>query len=216
MKLFELDGPLFAALNKLSDLVFANLLFLLFSLPVVTIGASLTALQTVVLALAEGDEFVVRKRFWQAFRQQFLPATALWGVFLAAGLVLGGSYAAAQSLGGGLGSFYAVFLGALGILLALVFQLAFPLLSRRPAGALATLKTACLLAVVRLPCAAGMLLVTAAAVYLSFFMNPAVFGGALFLWLALGFALVAYCNAFLALRAFKVLPGGDPGDGAPQ
>ncbi len=46
MKLFDVDGPLMAALNKLADLVFANLLFILFSLPVVTLGVSLTALQT--------------------------------------------------------------------------------------------------------------------------------------------------------------------------
>lgn len=43
MKLFDVDGPLMAALNKLADLVFANLLFILFSLPVVTLGASLNA-----------------------------------------------------------------------------------------------------------------------------------------------------------------------------
>lgn len=207
-----MDGPLFAALNKLSDLVFANLLFLLFSVPVVTIGASLTALQTVVLALAEGDEFVVRKRFWQAFREHFKPATALWGLFVAAALVLIGSNAAAQSLGGAMGRFYAVFLGALGILLSLVFQLAFPVQSRFSTGAIATLKTACLLLVLRLPHAVGMLLIPLGAVYLSFFMNPATIGGAVFLWLALGFALVAYCNAFLALRAFKVLPGQDRED----
>lgn len=210
MKLFDMDGPLMAALNKLSDLVFANLLFLLFSLPVVTLGASLTALQTVVLGLAEGDEFVVRKRFWQAFRQNFGQSTLLWGIFAAAALVLVGSNAAAQSLGGAMGRFYAVFLGAVGILLAMVFLLAFPLQSRYPGPALRTLKTACLLMVVRLPLAAGMLLVPLAAVYLSFFLNPDLFGGALFLWLALGFALVAYLNAFLALRAFRVLPGNHP------
>lgn len=209
MKLFDLDGPLFAALNKLSDLVFANLLFLVFSLPVVTIGASLTALQTVVLALAEGDEFVVRKRFWQAFRQHFKVSTQLWLLFVLAVAVLGGSYLAARSLGGDMARFYAVFLGALAILLALVFQLVFPLQSRCPAGAIQTLKTACLLVVVRLPWAVGMLLLPLAALYLSFFLEPAFFGGALFLWLALGFALVAYCNAFLALRAFKALPGQD-------
>lgn len=212
MKLFDLDGPLFAALNKLSDLVFANLLFLAFSLPVVTIGASLTALQTVVLDLARGDEFVVRKRFWQAFRRHFKASTLLWLRFVLAAAVLGGSYLAARSLGGELARFYAVFLGALAILLALVFQLAFPLLSCRPAGPLQTLKTACQLTVLRLPWAVGMLAVTVAALYLSFFMNPALIGGATFLWLALGFALVAYCNDFLALRALQVLPGRDTQD----
>ena len=136
MKLFDVDGPLMAALNKLADLVFANLLFILFSLPVVTLGASLTALQTVVLALAEDEEnLVVRKRFWQAFRRDFKQSTLLWGIFAAAALILMGSNAAAQSMGGSLGRFYAVFLGALGILLAMAFLMAFPLQSRYPAPA---------------------------------------------------------------------------------
>lgn len=166
MKLFDADGPLMAALNKLADLVFANLLFILFSLPVVTLGVSLTALQTVVLALAEDEEnLVVRKRFWQAFRRDFKQSTLLWGIFAAAALILMGSNAAVQ-----------------------------------------TVKTAFLLMVLRLPLAAGMLAVPILAVYLSFFLNPDLFGGALFLWLAVGFALVAYLNAFLALRAFRVLP----------
>lgn len=207
MRLFDLDGPLMAALNRISDLVVANLLFLLFSLPVVTIGASLTALQTVVTDLARDQEYIVRKRFWQAFRQNFKQSTLLWLVFLAAGLVLAGSYAAASTLGTGFARFYAVVLGALGLVLLLVFQFAFPLQSRRPAPVRQTLKTAFLLAVIRLPYAAGMLVVTVAAVYLSFFLNPDLIGGAFFLWLALGFALVAYCNAFLVLRAFRDLPG---------
>src|SRR5699024_12620950 len=57
-----------------------------------------------------------------------------------------------------------------------------------------------------LPYAVGMLLVVVAAVYLSFFLSPNTIGGATFLWLALGFALVTYCNAFLVLRAFRDLP----------
>lgn len=206
MRLFDLDGPLMTALNRLTDLVVANLLFLLFSLPVVTIGASLTALQTVVLDLARDQEYVIHKRFWQAFRQHFKQSTLLWLVFLAAGLVLAASYAAASTLGAGFARFYAVVLGALGLVVLLVFQFAFPLQSRRAAPVRQTLKTAFLLAVIRLPYAAGMLAVTAVALYLSFFLNPNLIGGAFFLWLALGFAVVAYCNAFLVLRAFRNLP----------
>ena len=44
MKLFDVDGPLFSALDTFSKLVLCNLYFVLFSIPVVTIGASLTAL----------------------------------------------------------------------------------------------------------------------------------------------------------------------------
>ena len=56
MKLFDVDGPLFSALDTFSKLVLCNLCFVLFSIPVVTIGASLTALYTCTQRLVYGEE----------------------------------------------------------------------------------------------------------------------------------------------------------------
>ena len=44
MRLFDLNSPLMVALGKLADIIICNIMFCLFSLPVITIGASLTAL----------------------------------------------------------------------------------------------------------------------------------------------------------------------------
>ena len=46
MKLFGPEGPLMSALETFADLVFCNVLFRLFSLPLFTIGASAPALLT--------------------------------------------------------------------------------------------------------------------------------------------------------------------------
>ena len=49
------DGPLGRFLNSVADMVLLNLLWLLCSLPVVTIGASTVALYTVTLRYPEDD-----------------------------------------------------------------------------------------------------------------------------------------------------------------
>lgn len=48
-RFFDLDSPLMSALNKLADLIILNILVIICSLPVFTIGASMTALHYVVL-----------------------------------------------------------------------------------------------------------------------------------------------------------------------
>ena len=55
MRLFDPEGPLMTALSKLADIIICNLMFVLFSVPIITFGASLTALYTCMLRLA-GDE----------------------------------------------------------------------------------------------------------------------------------------------------------------
>ena len=47
MKFFDLDSSLMQGLNKVADLMFLNLLTLLCCVPVVTAGASFTALHYV-------------------------------------------------------------------------------------------------------------------------------------------------------------------------
>ena len=43
-RLFDLDSPLFSGLNKLADLIYLNILTLICCIPIITIGASMTAL----------------------------------------------------------------------------------------------------------------------------------------------------------------------------
>ena len=61
------DGPLGRFLNSVADMVLLNLLWLLCSLPVVTIGASTVALYTVTLRYPEDDSGLA-KLFFLAFR----------------------------------------------------------------------------------------------------------------------------------------------------
>ena len=52
-KLLGPESPLMTALGTLADLVFCNILFCLFSLPLFTVGASLTALYDCTISIVE-------------------------------------------------------------------------------------------------------------------------------------------------------------------
>lgn len=62
------DNGFFGFMNKLSDIIFLNLIFLLTCLPIVTIGVALVSLHTVTLKMAKGQEGYVVRGYLKAFR----------------------------------------------------------------------------------------------------------------------------------------------------
>ena len=75
--MFRSDSLLMRLLDRLGTLLILNLLFLLCSLPIVTVGAASTALYTVTLREARGDARSILSGFFTAFRKNFWKATLL-------------------------------------------------------------------------------------------------------------------------------------------
>ncbi len=90
MKLFSVDGPLYNFFSRLLDMIKLNFLWLLFSLPVVTIGASTAAAFAVTLKMVDEREGYIAKQFFTAFKanlKQGIP-TGLLNLFFAYALYL--------------------------------------------------------------------------------------------------------------------------------
>lgn len=87
MNIFDPDAPLSRILIRIFDLLVLNICFILCSLPVFTIGASLTALYTVALAME--DRSGILRRFFRAFKANFRQATVIWLILLVVGVLLG-------------------------------------------------------------------------------------------------------------------------------
>ena len=86
--LFNPDNPVMIILGKIWDLILMNICFVITSLPIFTIGASLTALYRTALSLKENDPEWVHTSYLKAFRKNFRQATFLWLILLAAGVFL--------------------------------------------------------------------------------------------------------------------------------
>ena len=85
MKKTNIDSPFYRAMGKIGDLVYANVLWLLCCLPIVTAGASTLGLFAVVNKMAAKEDYTIRTDFFKAFRRDFKQSTALWLVVLVCG-----------------------------------------------------------------------------------------------------------------------------------
>lgn len=85
MKKTNIDSPFYRTMGRIGDLLFANLLWLVCCLPIVTAGASTLGLFTVVNKMAAKEDYTVHTDFFKAFKRDFKQSTALWLVLLLAG-----------------------------------------------------------------------------------------------------------------------------------
>lgn len=87
-RFFNQDGWLYRFLNRLWDLIVLNILFIITSIPLITIGASVSALYTVTIkGVRKEDSYIVRSYF-KAFKENFKKATIIWIILLAFWIVL--------------------------------------------------------------------------------------------------------------------------------
>lgn len=87
-KLFDYDNPFFMLMARVWDLMILNFLAVLFCLPVVTAGASVTALYYVTLKMAEDRESHIYRSFLKAFKDNFIQSTAIHIILWLVGAVL--------------------------------------------------------------------------------------------------------------------------------
>lgn len=79
---------IFRVLGGLCNLIMVNLLFLATSLPIITIGASLTGLCRVTLKMVRHEEPSVVKDYFDVFKKHFKESTLTWLLVLFAGAFL--------------------------------------------------------------------------------------------------------------------------------
>jgi uncharacterized membrane protein YesL len=85
---FQLDSPISRNLAKIVDVLLLNIIFILFSLPIVTIGASLTALYSVHFKIARGEHPSIWISFIQSFKKNLKQSSLIWFLLIGIGVIL--------------------------------------------------------------------------------------------------------------------------------
>ena len=67
-KFFNLDSPIMRVLATLADMCLLNLMTLIGCIPIVTAGASITAMHYVLLKMVRNKEGYIWKDFWKSFK----------------------------------------------------------------------------------------------------------------------------------------------------
>ncbi|MCR5626153.1 MAG: DUF624 domain-containing protein [Lachnospiraceae bacterium] len=148
---FSTDSPLIRFLGRLADLITLNLLFILTSLPIFTIGASLTALHYVSLKLVRKEEGYIARSYFKSFKENFLQSTIIWIFFLILFAILGVNlyfYLFVKKVVGGVPFILTLIIT---FLVLLMFQMVFPMQSHFENTILNTLKNSAIIAIGSLP-----------------------------------------------------------------
>ena len=84
--MFNYDNKVFEFINRVVDTMFTTLLWVVFSLPVITLGASTTAFYEVVHKVLRKNKGYVWHTFWSTFIANFKRSTIVWLIQLALSL----------------------------------------------------------------------------------------------------------------------------------
>ena len=82
MKLFSVDGGLYKFMQSLTTVFKVNMLWLLCSLPIVTLGAATIAAYDVTLRMVDDEEGYVGRQFFKAFKANLKRGIPLGLLFL--------------------------------------------------------------------------------------------------------------------------------------
>jgi uncharacterized membrane protein YesL len=84
MSLYSQNSKFTKFMSRLVDICCLNILWIVFSLPVITAGAATLAAYSVALNMVDDEEAYISKSFVQAFRKNFKQGTALFFLTAAA------------------------------------------------------------------------------------------------------------------------------------
>lgn len=197
------DNVIVRALNKICDMVCLNVLWLICCIPIITIGASTTALYTIMLKMVRNEEGYIFRGFFKAFKSNFKQSTVIWLILLLLGIVCWIDYRVAGALPGTAGFVMRAIFLLVGFILLSVVIYVFPLTARYENTTRATLRNALILTVGRLPYTILMVAVAVAAVIASLW-NTATLMFAIPLWFLIGGSLIAWINSYILRRVFLI------------
>ncbi len=143
-KLFAPDSKLMQILSRAADILILNALFFVSCLPVITVGAAVTAMYSVCFRWDTEREGRLFQGYWRGFCGNLKQATVMWLLILAMILVCCVDLFAAETYGGIFARFAIVFKIVL-VLTGIVAGYAFPTLSQYHNTVGQTLKNALLL-----------------------------------------------------------------------
>lgn len=202
--LFNPDNIVMQFLSKMCDLIILNLLFMIGCIPIITIGASTSALYYVCLKVLRGEEPYIARNFWKAFRANFKQATVIWLIFLGVGVFLGVDL---YIISFQRSSFFAavrVILWLFGVIWISMSLYVFPFISHFKCTLRQAVKNSLLLVIGYLPYTV-LLLVLHGILPLLAVQSPKLLYGISMIETLCGFSVIAFTSCFIFDRIFRKL-----------
>ena len=197
--MFKYDSGLMTFLGKVTDIVILNLLTLLCCLPIVTIGASITAAHYTALKMHRDTDNYVIRNFFRSFKTNLLQGTLIWIMWVVvAGLSL---FAYLSYPAEGIGTVLKIVMCSMLIFIAMTTMWLFPLQSRFVNKIGITIRNSFFFSCRYILRTLLMLVITVAFVLLWFMLSPRLY------WIVIlfGISIPVYLCAMLYNKVFEKL-----------
>lgn len=202
MNLLNEDNVIHIFLNKLGDIIVANLLFLVCCIPIITIGPALTALYHCMLRTVKGNNNGTTKTFFRAFKENFRQSLIVWLGLLAVGFILFLNIRFLQNTASAVSKplFY-VSLGIAGLVIILALYI-FPVIAAFANTTMNLLKNAYVFAFLHFPSTLAIAVISILPMFMTY-RDVKLLPLYACCWFFFGFGLTAYVNSLLLYRMFK-------------
>ena len=198
--IFNLDNPVWSFMGKVADLVILNIMAIICSIPIFTIGATWTAVYFVTIRIVRKEEGYVIRDFFRSFKENFKQATIIWLIVLMIGAIILADILIYRMMPDKIPQMIMIVAMIFAFLLLGTTVYVFPLLSRFHNTIGNTIKNAFILSVANIPYTILFIIL----LILPFILMDFVIEAAPLI-LALGLSLPAYISSMMFVRIFRKL-----------
>ena len=189
-------------MSKVADLCILNIICVVCCIPVITAGASITAMYYVTLKMVRNEEAYILRSFFKSFKQNFKQATIINLIMLLIGVVLYVDLNVSKAMQGGAGQIFQIIFMAFVLIYFILFLYVYPVLARFYNTIKNTIKNALFMAIRHLPYTVVMVLIAVCPLLLLLVKSYQIQSTLFVLFLLMGFALIAYCNSYFLAKIF--------------
>ena len=191
-------------MSKVADLCILNIICVVCCIPVITAGASITAMYYVTLKMVRNEEAYILRSFFKSFKQNFKQATIINLIMLLIGVVLYVDLNVSKAMQGGAGQIFQIIFMAFVLIYFILFLYVYPVLARFYNTIKNTIKNALFMAIRHLPYTVVMVLIAVCPLLLLLVKSYQIQSTLFVLFLLMGFALIAYCNSYFLAKIFDI------------
>lgn len=195
---FNYDNPVWRFIGKFWDVIVLSILWTVCSIPIVTVGASTTAMYYVTLKLVRDEDGYTIRSFFKSFKENFKQSTIIWMIFLVVGILLGFDIIFFTRLFTGSEKVKTVMLAifiAMAFIYLAMFTFVFPLQSRFVNTVKRTIFNSFFMAIRHIFRTIGIMIIDVGVVVLAFTYIPQI--------ILFGVALIAFINSWFLTGIFK-------------
>jgi uncharacterized membrane protein YesL len=200
-KFFDSNNPVMRFLSTLVDLVILNVITILYSLPLITAGGALTAMNYVMLHMYRGDESYITGMFRKSFRANFKQGIPEGLLALAAAAITAVDLMALHGSESRIATLMMMVITIIAVMIFVTCVYMFALQSRYENTVSGTILNAVRLAISNLPRSAGMAVIWLIWILILVYLYKA----ASLFFLIFGLTLPGYMCTILYNRIFEDL-----------